>query len=76
MAVIQGSLMAVDSPLNGSMIFLDSPGSTSALTYKVQARTWVSPAGNYLHINRARVDTDSADFARGACSIVAVELLG
>jgi hypothetical protein len=76
MAVIQGTVGSVYSPTNGSMIFLDSPGSTSALTYKVQARTWASAAGNYLHINRGRTDTDSADYARGACSIVAVELLG
>jgi hypothetical protein len=75
MAVIQGSIKAVAAPLNGSILFLDAPGSTSALTYKVQARTWASAAGNYLHINRGRTDTDSADYARGACSIVATELL-
>jgi hypothetical protein len=75
MGVIQGSISGVAAPVNGALIFLDTPGSTGAATYQVQARTYVSGGGNHLQINRGRTDTDSADFARGACSIVAMELL-
>lgn len=50
---------------------LDSPSSTSALTYKVQVR---AQAAGTLYINRSITDTDSSGYWTGASTIVAMEI--
>ena len=61
-------------PVPVAFNFLDSPNSTSALTYKVQLRATV--AANQTVINRSNTDTDSAGFARGISSITLMEVAG
>ena len=53
-----------------SFSLLDSPSSTSAQTYKVQAR---SNGGTY-YINRSVNDTDSADHGRASSSLTLMEI--
>lgn len=52
---------------------LDSPASTSALTYKIQIAS--SASGKTVYVNRNATDTDSAFFGRSSSSIVAMEVL-
>ena len=54
-----------------TMLFLDSPATTSAITYAVQA---ADIAGGALFINRSSTDTNGTNFARYASSIVALEI--
>ena len=55
-----------------SFSLLDSPSSTSAQTYKVQAR---SNGGTY-YINRSVNDTDSVDHGRASSTITLMEVQG
>ena len=55
-----------------SIIFLDSPSSTSALTYKVQGRT--AGSGNVLYLNRSAADSDSNSYYRAGSSIILMEI--
>ena len=57
---------------SASIVFLDSPSSTSATTYKIQAQT---ESGNTLTINRSLTDTDSATYYRTPSSITVMEVL-
>ena len=54
------------------MVYLDSPATTSAITYGVQAKGMAT--ADTVFINRNRNDTDSATFARGASSITVMEI--
>ena len=51
---------------------LDSPSSTSELTYKVQVRS----AANTYYINRSVNDTDSVDHGRASSTITLMEVQG
>jgi len=51
---------------------LDSPSSTSALTYSVQCKN--SNAGTF-YVNRSATDTDNVGYWRGASSITVMEVL-
>ncbi len=52
--------------------YVDSPASTSALTYKFQLRT---NNGSYAaYVNRSVTDIDGAGFARGTSSIIVMEV--
>jgi hypothetical protein len=57
-----------------TLMYLDSPATTSAITYKVQG------APNYLsgsaYINYNPNETDNAYFPRGASSLIAIEVKG
>ncbi len=57
-----------------SIVYLDSPSSTSALTYKVQGRT--AGSGNTLYLNRSGADSDSDSYSRAGSSIVLMEIAG
>ena len=63
--------------INGSVlmtqanIVLDSPATTSAITYKVQVRSQTT--GNF-YINRSKTDTDNSSFFRGASTITLLEV--
>lgn len=54
-----------------SIVYLDSPATTSAVTYAVQAR---SGTGDSLFVNRSDTEADGAKNARGASSITVMEI--
>jgi hypothetical protein len=54
-----------------SVSYLDSPASTSALTYKIQGFSNV--AGNF-YINRSSADTDNLNYIRTVSSITVMEI--
>ena len=56
-----------------SQNFLDSPSTTSAVTYKIQART--QGAGN-IYINRSRGDQNQATSGRFTSTITVMEVSG
>ena len=56
-----------------SQNFLDSPSTTSAVTYKIQTRT--QGAGT-LYINRSRTDVNSANSGRFTSTITVMEVSG
>jgi hypothetical protein len=52
--------------------FVDnSPGSTSTVTYKIQARTWSTVKG---WINRSNTDSDADNYARAISTLTLTEL--
>ena len=55
---------------NLSFNFVDSPATTSAITYKVQAQA----ASGTIFMNRANTDTDNAAFYRLASHIIVMEI--
>ena len=60
-----------------SMDFLDSPNTTSAVTYKLQAASRRDGLGGTFYINRTSPDRDSSGYdARGVSSIVVMEVAG
>ena len=58
---------------NVSTIYLDSPATTSATTYKIQGKLTSGVASFY--INRSKADTDTVDFARVSSGITVIEVL-
>jgi len=61
-----------DNNTKMTFVFLDSPATTSSVTYTLQARTALGAGTTY--INRTKTDTDSATFARTATSIIVQEI--
>jgi hypothetical protein len=59
---------------NPSVQVLDSPATTSAVTYKVQVSSNVS--SQTVYVNRSQTDTDSSGFARTASTITLMEVAG
>jgi hypothetical protein len=55
-------------------IFLDSPSTTSATTYKVQWTQTYASSGESMYINRSYMDADDNDRVRGASSITVQEV--
>lgn len=55
----------------GAASFLDSPASTSALSYKVQIR---SDGSNTVYVNRTQFDADTAAYTRGVSTITVMEV--
>ena len=51
--------------------YLDSPSSTSALTYEIEIASHTTGA---VYLNRSGTDTDAAGFARGASTITLMEV--
>jgi hypothetical protein len=61
------------NPTQTSIIYLDSPATTSAVTYKVQGK----PEGNNpFYVNRGSSDGDLVYMARTASSITVMEISG
>jgi uncharacterized phosphosugar-binding protein len=59
--------------INNTIAFcLDSPSTTSSITYKAQVRSQSGTA----YLNRMSTDTDNAVFARTASSITLIEVAG
>jgi hypothetical protein len=63
-----------DVLLSNSIIDLDSPSSTSALTYQVEARR--GALSTLVYVNRSPGDLDDPNFGRGASSITLMEVAG
>jgi len=59
-----------DLLLDATMVYLDSPATASATTYKVQGVV----AANTLYINRGGTDSNSASYWRGTSSLLVVEV--
>tara|TARA_R110000803_G_scaffold196860_1_gene260297 strand:- start:317 stop:811 length:495 start_codon:yes stop_codon:yes gene_type:complete len=68
-----GAFIADDAASTGTStgMFLDSPSSTSATTYKVQVFS-----NNTVYINRTSSDSDDANRFRGASTITVMEIAG
>jgi len=56
------------------IIYLDSPSSTSSLTYKVMYKT--NSASYAVYLNRSSADTDNSSYGRGASTITVMEIAG
>ncbi len=72
-----GFLNGIESNNNdtetGTGIFLDSPSSTSSITYKIQGRTHGS---NTFYVNRSATDADNEGCGRFTSSITVMEVKG
>lgn len=55
-----------------AIMYLDSPATTSATTYKIQIQAYASTA----YVNRSGTDTDSNAYFRGMSSITVMEISG
>ena len=69
--------VAVDTtstPESVSYQFVDSPNSTSAITYCVSYNT--SATSGTLHLNSATLNSDSTAYELGVSSIIAMEIAG
>jgi hypothetical protein len=70
-----GAILGVNSTSNGALpntnIFIDTPATTSATTYKMQART----DGGTFYLNRTSDDSDVSHRPRFASSIILIEIL-
>lgn len=56
---------------NLSFVYLDSPATTSATTYKIQVRSETAAA---LYVNRSRTDANNAGVGRGISTITVMEI--
>jgi len=56
-----------------SPVFLDSPATTSSVTYKVQVR---NGASGLVTVNRSGSEADNATYSRSASSITLMEVAG
>ena len=67
-----------DGPwMREGMDFLDSPNTTSPVTYKLQASSRRDGQGGTFYINRTSPDRDSSAYdGRGVSSIVVMEIAG
>ena len=57
-----------------SISFLDSPATTSAVTYKMQILSIV--AGQTVAVNSSQLDTNAAGYSRTASTITVMEVVG
>ena len=58
---------------NRSMMFLDTPNTTSATTYKVQVKNTNGGAGGIFYLNRTSLDTDGV-YGRSISTITVQEI--
>jgi len=70
-----GFAQSIDSDANASEhvsgVFLDSPSTTSATTYKIQTYS-----NGVVYVNRSRDDGNEANRSRNASTILAMEIAG
>jgi len=60
---------------NISQFYLDSPATTSAITYKLQATLGLDYSGNF-YLNRSKTDSDNSYSGRTASTITVMEIAG
>ena len=71
-----------DLSLDGNAIFthffqtIDSPSSTSALTYKMQLAQFFGSGAQDVYLNRSTSDTDSTGLQRNITMMTAMEIAG
>jgi hypothetical protein len=70
----QGGCFAVNSTQSINHTFLDSPNTTSAITYKLQFRSELTDVAYSVYINRNWTDSDASNYGRGATSITLMEI--
>lgn len=68
----QNSGVKIDSGVQYHVTYVDSPSTTSAITYKMQF--WQDTPGNPIYVNRTNTDSDSTTFPRTSSSIIAMEI--
>jgi len=66
-----GNIRTDTLAIQSTMVYLDSPATTSATTYAVQVRT--SGAGT-LYVNRPSINADDVKYINGASSITVMEV--
>ncbi len=64
---------SADNIVTDSIVFLDSPATTSAITYKMQGKSGTT---NTFFVNRTSNDTDAFAFPRAVSSIIVMEISG
>jgi hypothetical protein len=70
----QGGVYSVNSSQSINHTFLDSPATTSAITYKLQFRSELTSGSYTVWANRTNTDTDTSTYGRGATSITVMEI--
>jgi hypothetical protein len=70
----QGGVYSVNSSHSINHTFLDSPATTSAITYKLQFRSELTSGSYTVWANRTNTDTDTSTYGRGATSITLMEI--
>ena len=55
-----------------SLMYLDSPSTTSATTYKIQGNN----NGNTCYLNRTNADTDNSSWGRFISTFTLMEIAG
>jgi hypothetical protein len=60
---------------NLTQVYLDSPATTSAITYKLQATLGLDYSGNF-YLNRPKTDSDNSFSGRTASTITVMEIAG
>lgn len=71
--IASASLPAVNTQMNNAiLLYLDSPASTSAITYQVQIAAGDNATTTY--VNRTPTDTDTTTYTRGASTITVMEI--
>lgn len=67
-----GSYSAATTTLQtAAVMFLDSPATTSSVTYKIQI---AAQSANAVYVNRSHTDTDASTFARSISTITVFEV--
>jgi hypothetical protein len=72
----QGGSFSTASSQSINHTFLDSPNTTSQVTYKFQFKSETSNSSYIVYINRGHTNSDSLNYGRGASSITAMEISG
>jgi hypothetical protein len=70
----QGGVFAVTTSQSVNHSFLDSPATTSAITYKFQFNSETNDGQYIVYVNRTSTDTDASGYGRGASSLIAMEI--
>ena len=67
--MVQG--LGGNQPTEIGFVYLDSPGSTSALTYTIQCS---AEGSQTVYVNRSETDTDANSIYRGASTLTCIEV--
>ena len=60
-----------------SASYLDSPATASPITYTIETRAGsAAPANGTVYVNRGGLDNDTGNYARGASSLIVMEVAG
>jgi hypothetical protein len=65
---------AANQPVSMSLMYVDSPATTSALTYKIKWRS--NDSGVTVYLNRTDVDANNTGYGRFISTITVMEIAG